>query len=264
MIARLRNTVLRELARTLIKSGTFRRHLGDLDANYDPRFLRAASLLRDASDEEAMFVRDLVNHDDFDIVFWVLHETRHKTAGYFVEFGATDGIVASNTYLLEKDHGWRGILAEPNPYWHPGLIGNRQSAIDLRCVFSTTGKKIKFAATRVPALATIAGYIACDGHARSRLDHRIVDVETVSLTDLLCAHGAPRDIDFISIDTEGSEYEILKAFDFSRWNVLLFSVEHNQTGNEPKIDALMRRNGYQRRYANYSTIDAWYRRTQWL
>ncbi|MEA2989895.1 MAG: hypothetical protein QOG83_2606 [Alphaproteobacteria bacterium] len=45
----------------------------------------------------------------------MLHETGRKTSGYFVEFGATDGSNLSNTYLLERDFGWHGILAEPNP-----------------------------------------------------------------------------------------------------------------------------------------------------
>jgi FkbM family methyltransferase len=260
VIPQLRNTVLRHLARVLIQSGTFRGHLGAIDANYDPWFLRAAALLRDASNEEAVFVRDLVNIRDQDIALWVLHETRQKTGGFFVEFGAADGIIASNTALLERDFGWRGILAEPNPDWHAALLQNRHAAIDLRCVFTTSGARVSFAATRHPGLATIVDYIARDSHARSRAEHRLVEVETVSLNDLLDAHDAPRDIDFISIDTEGSEYEILDAFDFDRRNVLLFSVEHNQTDREQKIDELMHRNGYQRRFPGYATGDAWYRR----
>jgi FkbM family methyltransferase len=260
VISRLRGAVLRRLAHILIGSGTFRRHLGEIDKNFDPRFLRAAELLRGASDEEAVFVRDLVNITDQDGVLWVLNETGKKRGGYFVEFGAADGIALSNTYMLEKEFGWQGILAEPNPDWHAALLSNRDAAIDLRCVYTTSGAHIAFAATRYPALATIADFVACDSHARSRAEHRVVEVETVSLNDLLVAHDAPRDIDFISIDTEGSEYDILEAFDFGRWNVLLFSVEHNQTGNEQKIDRLMRRNGYERRHPAYPLIDAWYRR----
>ncbi|HVH82059.1 MAG TPA: FkbM family methyltransferase [Stellaceae bacterium] len=246
----------------MVRSDTFRHHLGAFDANLEPRFLRAVSLLRNASNEEAAFVRDLVNVEDQDCALWVLHETRQKRDGYFVEFGATDGISLSNTHLLEQEFGWRGILAEPNPDWHPALPQNRNAAIDLRCVFATSGAHVPFAVTRYASLATIAEFVACDAHARARQDHRLIEVETISLNDLLTAHEAPHDIDFISIDTEGSEYEILSAFDFDRWNVLLFSVEHNRTDREGKIDALMSRHGYQRRFAGYPTLDAWYRRVQ--
>ena len=260
MIPRLREAVLRRLARVLIRSGTFRRQLGELDANFDPRFLRAASLLRDASGEEAGFIRDLVKAEDNDIALWVLHETKHKTGGFFVEFGAADGIAASTTYPLEKEFGWRGILAEPNPSWHHALQQNRQAAIDARCVFTASGARVKFAVTESALLATMTDYVSCDGHAQSREHHHVIEVETVSLNDLLIEHDAPCDIDFVSIDTEGSEYDILQAFDFDHWRVRLFSVEHNRTVRQAQINELMTRNGYEQRYPDYPIIDSWYRR----
>jgi FkbM family methyltransferase len=263
-ISRLREFVLRHAAHVLARSGTFRRHLGRADPDFDPDFLRAVALLRHASDEEAVFIRDLVNDRtsaaQLKQDLWVLHETGHKRHGYFVEFGAADGITASNTYLLERDFGWRGILAEPNPVWHADLTRNRSAVTDFRCVFTTTGERIAFAATRHAGLSTIARFIAADGHARSREDHRIIEVETVRLHDLLEQHGAPHRIDYVSIDTEGSELEILQAFDMTRWDVKLLSVEHNHTANTAGIDRLMQSRGYERRYASYSQIDAWYRK----
>ena len=260
MIPQLRDKILQGMARILLKSGTFRRHMGSFDASLDPRFLRAASLLRDASADEAVFVRDLVNINDQDTALWALHETGRKTGGYFVEFGAADGLLGSTPDLRERDYAWRGILAEPNPDWHAALLQNRCAAIDRRCVYVTSGARLSFAATKHPTLATIVDYVGHDSHARARADHRLVEVEAVSLNDLLSTHKAPRDIDFISIDTEGSEYEILEAFDFDRWNVLLFSVEHNQTDRRHKLDVLLQRNGYERRYPCFPIIDAWYRR----
>jgi FkbM family methyltransferase len=267
MIGELRSVVLRHAASILAKSGTFRRHLGAFDRNLDPDFLRAVSLIRGASDREALFVRDLVNptgtthsnadqHQDL----WVLHETQHKTGGFFVEFGAADGLSGSNTLLLEREFGWRGILAEPNPAWHAGLKRNRTAQVDFRCVFKTTGDHVKFAATRHAALATIADFAISDGHTPSRAEHEITDVETISLNDLLDCHEAPRTIDYISIDTEGSELAILERFDFTRRDVKLFSIEHNLTKQEQAIDRLMSQQGYERRFASYSTIDGWCRK----
>ncbi len=266
LIPILRNQVLRHAARILVKSGTFRRHLGALDPNLDPDFLRAVGLIRNATDEEALFVRDLVSGANSCAQLrqdlWVLHETRRKRNGYFVEFGATDGARLSNTYLLEREFGWRGILAEPNPAWHADLARNRRADIDFRCVFHATGERIKFAATRYRELGTILGFESSDGHREARREHSIIEVETVSLDDLLGQHGAPRDIDYISVDTEGSELEILEHFDFTRWNVTLFSVEHNSTEQEQGLDRLMQRHGYERRYPSYSWFDAWYKKVR--
>jgi FkbM family methyltransferase len=263
-IPALRNHVLREAARILARSSTFRRHLGRLDPNLDPDFLRAVALIRNASDEEAVFVRDLVSErTSFAQIkqdLWVLHETRRKTGGYFVEFGAADGISLSNTYLLERDFAWQGILVEPNPVWHAELARTRKAIVDFRCVYRTTGARIDFAATRHAALGTITEFIAADGHARSRSDHQVIQVETVRLGDLLRSHGAPRYIDYISIDTEGSELEILQAFDFAEWDVMLLSVEHNGSRQAAPLDRLMDRNGYERRYPGYSSFEAWYRK----
>ena len=52
---------------------------------------------------------------------FVLLETGFKRDGYFVEFGATNGVDLSNSWLLEKAFGWTGILAEPARIWHDDL-----------------------------------------------------------------------------------------------------------------------------------------------
>ena len=59
-----------------------------------------------------------------------------KRDGYFVEFGAMDGIILSNTFLLESKYSWRGIAAEPARCWHQGLRRNRTCSLDHRCVQS--------------------------------------------------------------------------------------------------------------------------------
>ena len=53
---------------------------------------------------------------------FVLAEHDFKSSGYFVEFGATNGHDLSNTYLLDTQFGWRGIVAEPEKSWHEASI----------------------------------------------------------------------------------------------------------------------------------------------
>jgi len=177
-----------------------------------------------------------------------------------VEFGAANGRDLSNTFILERDYSWTGILAEPNPVWHSDLARDRHAKIDHRCVHRSSGQRMNFAATRYPELATLLDYLRADGHAASRQEHDVIEVETVSLNDLLASHDAPDLIDYISIDTEGSELEILEAFDFSRRDVRLFSIEHNGLARESSLDRLMADKGYERCYRGYSQMDGWYRR----
>lgn len=83
-------------------------------------------------------------------------------------------------------------------------------------------------------------------------------VETVSLLDLLIEHNAPRFIDYISIDTEGSEFLILRDFDFSQFEFGFISVEHNFTRKRAEIFNLLKLNGYVRIWKDISEFDDWF------
>jgi FkbM family methyltransferase len=181
-----------------------------------------------------------------------------KQPGFFVEFGATNGLDLSNTYLLEKNFGWKGILCEPAKEWHEELRLNRSCAIDTRCVYSSTGQNIQFSETSIGELSTISSYMKSDANRLIRKKSATYEVETVTLEDLLSTHNAPSYIDFLSIDTEGSEYEILNAFDFSRYSFGLICVEHNFTNNREKIRELLTANGYSQVLNEYSAFDDWY------
>jgi hypothetical protein len=75
---------------------------------------------------------------------------------------------------------------------------------------------------------------------------------------LLRQHQAPEFVDFLSIDTEGSEYEILKDFDFSSYSFGLIAVEHNYTKNQALIQKLLTSNGYQQIFPELSGFDDWF------
>jgi hypothetical protein len=84
-------------------------------------------------------------------------------------------------------------------------------------------------------------------------------VETISLTDLLDQRGAPTEIDYFSIDTEGSELEILEAFDFSRWRFNAITVEHNYvSASRNAIYDILTANGYTRVCTELAQWDDWY------
>jgi FkbM family methyltransferase len=176
-----------------------------------------------------------------------------------VEFGATNGVDLSNTYLLETKFGWTGILAEPAKVWHDALKANRGDChIDFDCVWAETGRTLRFTEPEAAELSTIRGYAGLDEHAAARFFGKIYDVNTISLLDLLKKYNAPKEIDYLSIDTEGSEFDILSAFDFDAYQFRVITCEHNYTPMREKIYALLTSKGYTRKFPNLSRFDDWY------
>jgi hypothetical protein len=112
----------------------------------------------------------------------VLCHTNFKENGYFVEFGACDGRELSNTYLLEKDFKWNGILAEPARMWHKDLYHQRNCHISEDCLWRESGQKLVF--NEVGELSTIEEFRSQDLHAESRMAHTKYSVKTISLNDL--------------------------------------------------------------------------------
>ena len=189
--------------------------------------------------------------------FFALSATGWKRSGFFVEFGATDGVTLSNSYLLEKHFGWRGILAEPGRVWRGRLENSgRSAAKDYDCVWSKTGETLSFCEAEWSETSTIEAFSARDHHERRAA--RRYDVSTVSLGDLLDRHDAPATIDYLSIDTEGSEFAILEAYDFASRPIGCITVEHNYTPDRERIHGLLTSQGYERRFEDLSQFDDWY------
>jgi FkbM family methyltransferase len=192
---------------------------------------------------------------------WVLFMTGGRREGYFVEFGACDGRRRSNTWLLESGYGWTGILAEPNPGYHRDLAANRSCHIAHECVAARSGDEVAFECATDPTLSRMSDIVPADRQeeqGRRVMAERIM-VPAITLDDLLDRWDAPAEIDYISIDTEGSELVILEAFDFSRRHVRLFTVEHNhETAKRDAIHQLMQANGFRRWFPEATQFDDWY------
>lgn len=219
---------------------------GILNSSYPEVFKVRSLLLLEKS--RAQLHQDLI----------ALLQSSFKTQGYFVEFGATDGIALSNTYLLEKEFDWNGILAEPGLSWAEDLQSNRNAAISLECVWSSSGVELEFVETKIRELSTVTSFSSSDAHAQSRQGGEKYKVISISLGDLLKKHNAPKFIDYLSIDTEGSEFEVLKNFDFNSYVFGLISCEHNFTKNRERILNLLSAKGYVRILEEISQFDDWY------
>lgn len=177
----------------------------------------------------------------------VLKVFNHKTNGFFIEIGASDGIELSNTYLLETTHNWKGICVEPIPAKFQLLCKNRpNSSCSDRAVFSESNKTVVFdIANNYDLLSGISAHI--DRHVDYvNANKTQITVQTITFDDLLEQFNAPLFIEYLSLDTEGTELEILKSVNFEKYTFGIIDVEHNYV--EPRrtqIRELLTSNGYE-------------------
>jgi FkbM family methyltransferase len=176
----------------------------------------------------------------------VLEFYKNKTNGFFIEIGAYDGVLYSNTYLLERDYGWKGICVEPIPERFEKLVLNRPNSIcSDNAVYNESNLEVVFdIAHNEEMLSGISDTI--DRHkAAVDINKTQIIVKTISFNDLLERCNAPSFIDYLSLDTEGSELEILKSLNMQKYCFGLIHIEHN--GVEPKrteIRQLLTSNNY--------------------
>jgi FkbM family methyltransferase len=186
------------------------------------------------------------------LVLWLLD---FKRDGVFIEFGATDGVDLSNTYLLEDKYSWSGILAEPALIWHEKLRVNRKCVVDFHAISSRSGELLDFFEAE-DARFSVFGKI---GFAQKSIKcTRSYSVRTKTLFDLIEENNLPNVIDYISIDTEGSEFDILNAFNFDEYSFRVMTVEHSNTTEQDKIFKLLTSKGYARILSDISSFDDWF------
>ena len=173
-----------------------------------------------------------------------------KTKGYFVEIGAADGINISNTYLLEKKFNWNGIICEPNPIHKLSNLINRKAKLDTNIIdYRDSNKKYLYMNDDTFNSST----------KNDKKYKKKIYLKTISLNSLLNKYKSPKTIDYISIDTEGNEYSILKNFNFKKYNVKIFTIEHNFINSKRNsILKVMKKNNYIRILKNLSYMDDWY------
>ena len=177
-----------------------------------------------------------------------------QTTAYFVEIGANDGKYLSNTFTLESTFGWNGLLSEVNSSLTPTLHINRpKSKIDVRAVDEISGIKKVFSKSKNSEYSALEGVSI---HEEQLTDSIGEVVETINLTDLLEEFESPNCIDFLSIDTEGNELDILKGLDFNLYKFHYIAVEVSR--NQEEITEILCSNGYFRILEEVSLWDQWW------
>lgn len=218
----------------------------------------AALLCATVSKDGGELIKDLLSSSHSQLVQDILCVlvSEQKRGGYFVEVGVGDGRTLSNTLLLERDFGWRGILAEPAERFQPAIRDGRKAILDTRAVAGRSGDTLVFEEDmHLGELSGLAGV----REPRGNQTLKRYQVETVTLDDMLEQHRAPEYIDYMSIDTEGSEMQVLEGISLDKRRVGLFTIEHNF--NQKKVLSIKDRLspfGYRQIFPEVSSFDAWF------
>lgn len=173
----------------------------------------------------------------------VIERCNYMRCGYFVEVGAADGIQLSNTYKLEQEYEWTGICIEPNPETFQKLQKNRKCRTISAVVSDIPGQSVEFNIAEDHLYSGIVSTI--DKHKSSLDGGQRMTRQTRSLTGILAECRAPFVIDYLSLDTEGSEELILRGVDFETYQFNEIHVEHNfQEPRRTNMGRLLENNDY--------------------
>lgn len=170
-----------------------------------------------------------------------------KRKGLCIEVGANDGVNDSTTYHFEKQ-GWDCLLVEPNPDLCREIRAVRRARLFECAASATEGLATLYIAEGAERAHGVSG-LSADGEAARRIAGygfvaRPLQVPTRRLDDMLEEAGIASSPDFISIDVEGHEIEVLKGFSVERWKPVVIIAEDNSHFEDDGVRRYLRRFGY--------------------
>jgi len=194
---------------------------------------------------------------------WVIESVFNgKKRGFFVEAGAFDGKFNSSCYVLEKHFGWRGICVEPQVRFYQACIKNRPSSIVENVALSDKLGTATFVDAAVPGYSGIKtelirieerakrnGWIKNQWRTSGPYSERKVD--TMPLHELLKKCDAPKIIDYIAMDIEGSEAPAFGGFPFDKYWIGCLSIEG------PSCDDLLTAQGFVKVDNPFNQVGQW-------
>lgn len=179
-----------------------------------------------------------------------------KKDGFYVDIGAHNGIDISNTLLFEN-LGWKGFCVEANPNTFSALQKNRKCDCYNLAVFSKNIGTMKMATTSASELDSLEVNLT-DNH-RKRMQSeggrdealQYIEVQSATFNEIMAHYPNITHIDFISLDVEGGEFEVLKGIDFDKYTFSLMAIEHNNVRKSiENITALLEQKGYRMLFFN--------------
>ena len=169
-------------------------------------------------------------HSQHEIEKYVNHFFQEP--GFFLEIGCWDGELISQTAWLEREKGWRGLCVDPFPV----NFRRRKCQVIQKAISGHSGTRefVKVGKDRryggdVSYFSGFRDSVKAHWDLISQhCDYQIIQVPTITIAELYQEYQLPKYIEFLSVDTEGSELEIFESIDFSTWSFGLIVFEHNE------------------------------------
>jgi FkbM family methyltransferase len=172
--------------------------------------------------------------------------------GTCVEVGADNGISGSNTYHFEKN-GWKCLCIEPIPESFKDCNFNRQHSLNL-CAADIDIDNIEFSVITILGNTSAISSLKIDERLIENYKNLITDTNKIyvnvrTLNTIFKETNFPTCIDFISIDTENTELNVLKGLDLEKYDVKFFLIENNF--NESIIEEYLITKNFKKIYRNF-------------
>jgi len=215
-----------------------------------PSPLRVTRATRCSPEVDLQDITEYSKSQDQEDQFLVNKYFKGLCGGTYVELGGLDGVRFSNSHLFHHGLDWKGVLIEPNPKSFASLQGNRPNDDTFNFAVCSHSSEVTFVNSGEGAVTGILEFMApsfvSTWHPENA-EHTKIRCEPLSnILEQSALRTETQMIDFLSLDVEGAEFEVLKTIDFDKveFGIIFYEAdEHNPLKNQAMITFLEER-GY--------------------
>lgn len=194
---------------------------------------------------------------------YVLWKLKNKTKGTFVEVGTAYPTGANNTWVLESQFNWQGVLIEPNPFFHEKIRQIRKMPLEISAIHyeSKSDLVLSIPDNFHPGAGIEENKEEKVGSVANQIKQ--ISVDTISLNDCLNKYKITKEFDYLSYDTTGNFADIQNIKDiFANGYVpKIITIGHNYKSHRPDLCNMLQSQGYKREFDYLSRWDDWYYHT---